>query len=289
MSVIEGLKARQRFTVAESELADYILEHADAVSHQGIAELAAAAGKSNSTIIRLSRKVGSRGWRDFCVDLAADLEKLRRTAADTDPNTPFLGKSSTASIMSSILRLENAALSDCYAGVHPESIGRLARAATGARRIIYYALGDSYATLYAFGALMSKIGVECVAADQYRLHHEAAFHASSHDIALIVSYSGAYLADLATQIARLRVQHCKIAVITSDASALDSVPPFDFPVLLPFRENRYGKVATFYSQTCIRFVLNCVYSVAFSQNFDVNLRDKDLIEMLEPGLTGTRF
>ena len=44
------------------------------------------------------------------------------------------------------------------------------------------------------------------------------------------------------------------------------------------RENRFNKVGTFYAQTCMRYVLNCVYSVAFSKNYDANITLKDYIE-----------
>lgn len=286
MSVIERLESKQGFTVAECELADYIIAHADDIAHMGIADLASAAYKSNATIIRVCRKTGVEGWRDFRIELAADLEKRRRAIPDADPNMPFEGKSSTATIMSSVLRLENAALADCYASVSPEAVGRLARAMCGARRIIFYALGDSYATTYAFGAYMSKIGIEVVAADQYRFRQEAAFHATPKDLALIVTYSGRYLNRLERQIARLHTQKCKIAIITSDSRVLSAVPAFDYPVLVPSRENRYGKVATFYSQTCIRYVLNCAYSVAFSQNYDNNLNYKNLIEEMDIDMLG---
>lgn len=298
MAIIEGLQAKRDFTVAESDLADFILEHVDEVSRMGIADLAAASYKSNATIIRLCRKLGVNGWRDFRVALASDLEKVRNRIESPDPNHPFKEKSSTASIMSNILRLEQSALTDCYAGVNPEQVGNLARAAVKARKIIYYALGDTYATLYAFAALMSKIGVECVAGDQYRFQLEAAYHAGPEDLALIVSYSGRYLTQkdntaatttfrpgLTRQIEQLRAKHCKIAVITANAQALDVHPRYDHSILLPQRESMFGKVATFYSQTCIRYVLNCVYSVAFSQNYGEYLREKDQIEMVEPDLT----
>ena len=291
MAIIEGLQVKHDFTAAESELADFILEHVDDVSHMGIADLAAASYKSNATIIRLCRKLDVDGWRDFRVALASDLEKVRNRIESPDPNQPFKEKSSTASIMSNILRLEQSALTDCYAGVNPEQVGSLARAAVKARKITYYALGDTYATLYAFGALMSKIGIECVAGDQYRFQLEAAYHAGPEDLALIVSYSGRYLTQgdndtmtfrpgLTRQIEQLRTRHCKVAVITANAQALDVYPRYDYSVLLPQRESMFGKVATFYSQTCIRYVLNCVYSVAFSQNYSEYLREKDQIEMV---------
>lgn len=280
MPALENLKAKIGFTPAESELADYILEHADNVTHMGIADLASAAYKSNATIIRLCRKAGSTGWRDFRVELVADLEKVRRETESIDPNTPFSSNSSTASIMSSIMKLERQAVADCYTGISREAIGKLARASTRARKVVYYALGDSYTTLYAFGGLMSKIGIDCVAADQYRFKNEAAYHTTADDIALFVSYSGSYLPDAHVQMGLLRDRHCKIAVISSDHRVLAPEAHYDFPILVPLRENKYGKVATFYSQACIRYALNCVYSVAFAESYDNNLHDKDLIEML---------
>lgn len=286
MAVIEHLRSKRDFTPSEIELADYILEHADSASRMGIAELAAAAYKSNATIIRLCRKVGSAGWRDFRVDFVADLERERRRARAVDPNAPFAGTPATTDIMNSIAALEREAIDDCYATVNPAAIEAFARAACASRRILYYALGDSYTTLYSFGGLMSKIGVECVAADQYRFRHEASFHATSSDVALIVTYTGDYLPELERQIRRLRERRCKIAVITSAARVDSPLAGFDFPIVLPRRENRFRKVATFYSQTCIRYVLNCVYSVAFSQDYDTNLAEKDLMEKLEPDLTG---
>ena len=268
MAAIEQLRSKRDFTPSEIELADYILDHVDAVSHMGIAELAAAAYKSNATIIRLCRKVGSAGWRDFRVDLVADLERERRRTQAVDPNAPFAGTPATSDIMNSIAILEREAINDCYATVDPGVIEAFARTACASRRVLYYALGDSYTTLYSFGGLMSKIGVECVAADQYRFRHEASFHATSQDLALIVTYTGDYLVELERQIQRLRERHCKIAVLTSDERMADRFSGFDFPIILPRRENRFRKVATFYSQTCIRYVLNCVYSVAFSQDYE---------------------
>lgn len=282
MPVLDILASKRGFTASEAELADYILEHADEVARMGLSDLSAAAYKSNATIIRLARKAGSSGWRDFRIDLAADLEKRRRDEKRVDPNAPFEGKPSTAAIMSSIATLEHNAIIDCYARVNPEAVGTFARATVQARRIMYYALGDSYASAFVFGALMSKIGVSCVPADQYRFRHEASFHVGPQDLALIISYSGDYLDELGDELARMRERHCKIAVITSDERITDAFPSYDYPIVLPKRENRLHKVATFYSQTCIRYVLNCIYSVAFAQNYDTNLTAKDFMEKLEP-------
>lgn len=114
MSVIERLHAKENFTRSEAELADFILQNADATVNMGISDLASAAGKSNGTIIRLCRKVGSTGWREFKLDLVASIERARRNMRDIDPNKPFEGETSTASVMRSISVLQCEAIKDCY-------------------------------------------------------------------------------------------------------------------------------------------------------------------------------
>lgn len=247
-------------------------------------EMADAAGKSNGTIMRVCRKAGCEGWSDFRIELAADLERVRRNARTVNPNEPFRGQVSPRAPMDASAKLQQKAVEDCYASVDPDQISRLTKALTEARTTIYYGLGNSYATATSFAALISKIGITCLPADLYRFQSDAAFHATDRDLALFVTYSGDTLDMCQTQLATLRNRRCRIAVVSSRASITERTSGIDFPVVVPLHENKYGKVATFYSQTCLRYVLNCVYSIAFSKNYANNLRNKDLIEMLEPGL-----
>jgi DNA-binding MurR/RpiR family transcriptional regulator len=284
MPVLEKLKEAQGFTASEKELAGYILRHADDACHLGMREMAEEAGKSNGTIMRVCRKAGCEGWSDFRIELAADLERVRRNARSVNPNEPFRGQVSPRAAMDAIAKLQQKAVEDCYASVDPDQASRLAKAMVESRQVIYYGLGDSYATATSFAALISKIGVTCMPADLYRFQNDAAFHATDRDLALFVTYSGDTLEKYQTQIQTLRNRHCRIAAISSRASIAERTSGIDLPVVVPLRENKYGKVATFYSQTCLRYVLNCVYSIAFSKNYANNLHNKDLIEMLEPGL-----
>lgn len=284
MSVLTALRERRDFTSAESDLADYILAHADEVAHMGLADLSAACYKSNSTILRLCRKAGSSGWRDFRVDFTADLERVRRTSRALDPNTPFLSNASTKAVMNGICAPKREALEDCYASIDDGQVQRLADALVSARRVIFYALGDSYATALAFGAEISKIGIACAPADQYRFINEGAYHATPDDLALFVTYTGTLIDEhMRLQFETLRKRGCKIAIVTSMAKAADRFSGFDYPLIVPNREDRYGKISTFYSQTCLRYALDCVYSVAFCRDYSSNLVEREHIERLEPG------
>lgn len=285
MSTLEALAEKRDFTKSEAELADFMLMHADEIGRMGLAELAAASYKSNGTILRLCRKVGSSGWREFRVDFSADLERARRTSRAIDPNVPFRDNASAQAVMNGIAALKREALEDCYAGIDYRQVQALADALVEARHVILFALGDSYATALAFGAEASKIGVTCIPSDQYRFANEGAFHTSPDDLAIFVTYTGTLVEEyMSVQFATLRERRCKRAIVTSRACMAERFSGFDFPLIVPNRESRYGKISTFYSQTCLRYALDCVYSVAFTQNYASNLMDRELIERLEPGV-----
>ena len=127
---------------------------------------------------------------------------------------------------------------------------------------------------------MAKIGVTCVAADQYHSKNASAYHATPDDLALFVTYSGRMVARHELQVDTLRQRGCKVAIVTANAELADRFRSFGLPLVVPCRESTYSKVATFYSQECLRYALECVYSVAFSRNYDQNIRDRDMIEML---------
>ena len=51
---------------------------------------------------------------------------------------------------------------------------------------------------------------------------------------------------------------------------------------IPAKESGVGKVATFYSQTCFRFILECIYSEVFELDYEANQARKDAGERLNP-------
>lgn len=285
MAILDLLEAGQGFTAAERELASYLLDNADKVVHMGIGPLALATCKSNSTIINLCRKVGATGWRDFRVRCASDLAMRRRDQSDVDPNIPFLHKQPTAQLMSNVASLERSAIDDCLASVDVEQIDALADAIHAARNIILYARGDSFTASFSFATLMAKIGVTCVDASQYRFVNESAFHATPDDLALFVTYSGGSIKYFDTSIVTLKSRGCPLGIVTSYIPAADRFSGFTYPVIVPHGESHHGKVASFYSMTCLRYALNCVYSAVFTKDYETNLRDKELFERLEPDMT----
>ena len=278
MSVIELLKEKSGFTSAERDIADYILHNAESIAHMSIAELSAATYCSNATVVRLCRKLGVDGYRDLRIALATELERRRGALRDVDANEPFTSKDSTATILRSVAQLSKEALDSCYASLSPTSVEMLAHAIANAQHVLLYAIGDSFVSAEAFAELSSKLGVSCTLVYRRGNTLPHAYVAGERDVAIFITYSGIIFDRLVEDIDVLKARGCALAAITAIDTHSETLEGFDMVVSLPSQERAASKVATYYSQECIRYVLNCLYSCIYALEFDENRRQKDEIE-----------
>ena len=271
MAVIELLTQAHGFTNTEKDIASYVLANPDDVTTMTIGELAEAAFVSPASIVRLCHKLGVEGYRDFRIELAADLERGRSGDTDINPDTPFLEGQGTREVMSSIANLKRLAIERCYSMIPTHVIQKAARLVLGARRIALFAIGDSEISCEGFSNLLIKIGVMCHTANQHGDSLAVSTGLGPQDLAILVTYSGSLLNGMRHEIRVLREHRCKLVVISSDQDIPNCIAGIDCFVCLPSGESVHGKIATFFAQTCIRYVLDCIYGECFSRNYRDNV------------------
>ncbi len=284
MTVLDKLEQAARgmgdFTSAESSVASFILDNADDVIRGSIADLAERSYSSNATIIRLCRKLGVSGFREFKVVFASDVERQRTEYILVDLNLPFTPSDDVEDIAASIAALSKMAIDATYATLSMDDVEKAARWIHDARGVLLFATGDTGISAEAFASLLLKIGIRATIAGHYGEYLAAAYTVGPDDVALIVTYSGGLLdmGQIPHSIAVLHERACKVVYISSQAlSGLRS----DIFLQLPAHERPLGKMATFYSQACIRYLFNCLYSVIFSFDYERNIAAKYLIDVKE--------
>lgn len=263
MSVIDELERAEGFTETERMLAEYVLEHADEVAHMSLAELAQRTYSSNASVIRLCRKLGVSGFRDFRVELAADIERRRiQQPIRVDADRPFSEGEDAAQVMSALSALLKRAIDDCYASVDPAQVEKAARLIHEARAVWLFGNGDSLISGIAFSNMMIKLGVRVEVANLYNEEFAYAYAAQPDDAALFVSYSGkvAEGAQNRAIIRELERRGCAIVWISSVEGPRSAAVELRFP----HRELGGGKIATFYSQMGIRYLLNSLYGAVWA-------------------------
>lgn len=266
VAVLDALRRREGFTDVERSLADYILAHADDVSRMSIAELAEGAHASKASIVRLCRKLGLDGYRLFGVELSSDLERHRLVREDIDIDHPFLAGDDRQSVLSAVAGVMKDAIDATYELLRPADVERAARAMRRARHVLLYGIGDSQVNCQAFANLMLKLGIPCVVADKEDDRLYAELVAVPGDVALFVSYSGDLMdRPLMRETLATLKRRGAVAVLVSSGAAPAGV---DVCLRLPTGEDRRAKIATYYSQACIRFTLNCLHAAVYALDYE---------------------
>lgn len=75
MDILEKLQAKVGFTGTEIKIADYILERSHQVSGMSANALARETFSSTASVIRMCRKMGLSGYREFQIALSVGLSK----------------------------------------------------------------------------------------------------------------------------------------------------------------------------------------------------------------------
>lgn len=89
MSLIDNLSNEKLFTKSEIEVIDFIKENPNLVLNMTIGELANQTFSSNTTIIRICKKLGFNGFRDFKIEYLRNIESLKYLNNETDFTLPF--------------------------------------------------------------------------------------------------------------------------------------------------------------------------------------------------------
>lgn len=146
-----------------------------------------------------------------------------------------------------------------------------ARLIRGAKKVALYAVGDSYVTLQRFANLLLKIGIVTYSGNLNGDSVVATQILGPTDVAVIVTYSGGLVNKFAHEIQLLRSQGCKTILVTANAGVRESIAGLECLLLLPEGETTRGSVATYYSQSSIRFALDCVYGECFAQGWQESM------------------
>lgn len=260
MAVLSNLERGEGFSDLERYLADYILENADDVLKLSIADLASSSSTSKATIIRLCKKLGLKGYRDFRLALSADLERRSIDRHDIDADQPLSEGDSARMVVDSISILMKEAVDACAGSLRVYDIERAARAVLSAGHVHFFAHGDSAISTLAFSNQVMKLGVRSSLATQYHEEPYVAHSVRPGDVVVIVTYSGLLLDSMREYMEFFKTRKAYVILISS--------APCPFGIDLYFRIPRKesykaGRQATFYSQTCIRFILNCIYGALF--------------------------
>jgi Transcriptional regulators len=278
MTIIAQLQEKNHFNGSEKAIADFILSNKEAVLEMSIQDLATRTFSSTSTIVRLCRKIGLKGYKDFKIQFSAQLQKHYDDISTVDPDFPFTDDDSNKEIAQKLLDVMQDALKQTSDLLTNELLEQAVRMISKSNKLGIFAYGDTYVSALSFQNKLMKINIDATLPVLFGENKFLATNFTKQDCAILISYSGR--SKDTYQIAKiLRLNGCKIITLTSDKnSEIAKLSDLTLPIIN--LESEAMKISPFASQVAIEYVLNTLYSCLFVSNYDNNQRHRMAAEKL---------
>lgn len=253
-------------------IADFLVQEGSGVENLSMAEVAELTFTSKPSLVRFSKAMGFSGWRDFRLEFVKAMrrrESQRHETSEVDPNYPFSAEDDLPSVVTNVCSLERQAILEMASQLDEETLREAARRVTAARCLVFFgAAPNSY-----FGELLayklSQLGTTChvPTEDEWSM---VARGMGPEDCAIVVSYSGeGPQRKPVSLVSKFNEDQVPVVAITNSGrnwlrEHCDCVLSFR-----P-REHIFSKISGYYSEQCVRFALDALYSACFSLDYDRN-------------------
>lgn len=268
--IFEKMSGGEKFTAAEKQVVRFIQEYPRVVINLSLEELAHESHVSQASIIRLCKKLGSKGFADFKVQLATELSAFARDERGISVDIPVPPDCSSQDISKIFFNLSRHALESTYHQLDHLALQKAANLLAYADLIHLYGRGESLILAQDFHYKLLRIGLHSQL-EPLNGFQEASSHTPTprlKEAALVIS-----------QYCNSRQVHYIIDELASAGipfvllTAAQNPWPYDkyaaVTLHLHCEESRH-KMGSFASRTAALFTLDCLYGEIFSRHYEKN-------------------
>ena len=276
MKILTQFNDLERFSDAEQSLIEWILNNDEKLLTMSTKELANATYTSPATIVRLCQKLGLKGYNDFKIKYAKEVDKNKKNNMQVSANYPFKKEDSFEKISVSLAQLFKEVIDETQELLNYEDLDKIADVLIEADVINVYSTSLPLICAMDFEKKLMHIGRRINVASMDGEQEFLVSNSTPRHCAIIISYSGQ--TEKQINLAMLaKKRKAKVISITSNISSpLAKIS--DFNICVSSREKNGTKIANFCSRTGINYVLDVLYSIIFVKEYDKNMIYKATIE-----------
>lgn len=259
--LIKKMKYMYNLTSQEQYIVNYILENPTAIFDLTANELAKLTFTSSSTIVRLCKKLGLKGYPDFQLKLALEYKKDR---TEDKGSANFSESKSSIYGIDLVPDLYERAFIETRRMVNQDNFSRIVEWIKAAERIDVYGVDINYYIAQQACAKWNEVGLMAVAYNSANQHYLANLKNTSTTISFVLSHTGKNKAmiDIAK---RLRNNNMKVIGITgSRDSALAKLCD---EIIVTYASDEQLQLSKIYSMMSSVYIFDVLYmnSLSFQQ------------------------
>ena len=177
------------FNPSERKVAAYILDQQQKVVGMTVGELAEQSQTNKATIIRFCKKVGCSGYRDFSIQLAAELAVTQNHSQEEEYTDVRVGDD-IGSIMKNVCANNVRAIEDSLLLLDSAVVQQAVDMLIAAHRVNVYGIGASGVAAQDMQQKFVRINKNCAAYEDSHMQLTSAANLNPGEVAVILSWSG---------------------------------------------------------------------------------------------------
>lgn len=184
------IKINEDFTnmkPAQQRIAKYIMENTYDIAGMSIGELATKCNSSKTTIVRFCRELGFKGYRDFNIELSANIFTEQQNKLQYSDIHP---EDSIESIANNVYKNNIKSIENTMKVLEIEQIKLAVDAIVKSNRLDFYGVGSSGIVAVDAQYKFLRIHKTCFGITDPHLQILAASNLSKEDVTVFISYSG---------------------------------------------------------------------------------------------------
>lgn len=259
MSVmLNMLKYKEDLSMAERAVLDYLVESKGVLKNFNVEKIAEAAYTSPASVVRMCKKLGYRGFKDFKIDFILSNAKVE-IPENKEYNDVILSKNSNfgKSVIENNIRILEETLK-----IHdPEALHLAAISIMKARRVFIFGKGSSYLVCKDLEMKLRKINKFSIAQGESHEQLVDASFLNQNDVVVFISNSGKTKEIISSALLAKEKKATIISVVKLGSSLLAELSNIVLYTTSLEGEFRSAAMTSRISQFCVIDALftNCAY------------------------------
>ncbi|MCT6889539.1 MAG: MurR/RpiR family transcriptional regulator [Lactobacillus sp.] len=250
------------------EIANFLLQYDYRLATKTVDEIATQTFTSKASVVRFAKRLGFKGWREFCQEFSKEQQYLKVHKDDINANYPFKKEDTVPTILDNLMDLEIQALEITAHLFKQKNLVKAAEIIANSKLTTLYAESPNNYLAELFKRKLLSIGKQSVVFRDDELGMETGT-LTQNDCAIIISYSGNEKSRAVRHINLLLSNKIPVIGITSNTDNFLREKA-NIGLLIASEENLYTKIAAFQTETSIEFILNVLFALVFRRDFDRN-------------------
>ncbi|USQ67752.1 MurR/RpiR family transcriptional regulator [Companilactobacillus allii] len=269
--MIDKLKQESNFTETEQRIAEYILDNQLDMAKITVQDLAKRAYSSHSAVIRLTKKLGFSGFKDFRVVLVKEVQDNQHVISNVNANFPFTATDSAFEIAKNMADLSIESIQKTADKLDKHNLEKVAKILIKSKRIFLFGTGDSQIRARSFQNKFNKIDRYPIVAGEYGEGSWHSLNLDKNDSGVFISYSGRSH-EFVQYLNYLKHENRDTILITGDTDS-EMAKLSKYVIEVPQTEYNFVKVGTFASQLSFEYVLDTLFAIIYESEYTKNLVD----------------